>query len=69
MRYIVDRFEDVYAVCENESGNMCNILKNDLPADIKEGDVLAKNNDGTYFIDKEETLKRKKYIEELFKSL
>jgi len=42
MRLIVDRFEGDFAVCENENKEMINVCRSELPADVKEGDVLLK---------------------------
>ena len=44
MRYIVDRFENGYAVCEMEDGNIKNIPKYQLPLEVKEGDMLIVEN-------------------------
>ena len=68
MKLIVDRFEGKYAICEDENCNMKNILKEELPANVKAGDVIVKLNNN-FLVDYEETKKRKKYIEELFDSL
>ena len=40
--YVIDRFEENYAVCENrETREMINIEVSKLPSNIKEGDVLT----------------------------
>lgn len=50
-KYIVDRFEGNYAICENQqTGNMENILKSELPLEIQEGMNLKKEN-GIFKID------------------
>ena len=68
MKLIIDRFEGKYVICEDEDCNMINILKEELPSNVKVGDVIIKvNND--FVVDYDETHKRKKYIEELFDSL
>lgn len=63
MKWIIDRFEDDYAVAECD-GICFNIPKNALPVGTKEGDVL---NIG---INKDETKSRKakadKLLDELF---
>jgi hypothetical protein len=64
MKLIIDRFENNYAVCEKEDRTMINIEKSKLPQNAKEGDVLIIKND-KIIIDYEETLKRKKIIENL----
>ena len=68
MKLVVDRFEDDCVVCEDENQNMVNILKDEIEGDVKEGDILA-FYDGKYIVDKEETVDRKEYIEDLIKDL
>lgn len=69
-KYIIDRFESEYAVCENiETEKMENILRTILPREAREGDILIINDDNTAVIDEEETRKRKERIEELRKKL
>jgi len=63
MRLIVDRFEGDFAVCENENKEMINVCRSELPADVKEGDVLLKMND-KYVIDTAATEERKKKYQE-----
>ena len=67
-KYIVDRFEENYAVIEAKEKKMINVNKKDLPKDIKSGDVLVKK-DGKYKILKEETEKRTNYIKKLTNDL
>lgn len=68
MKFIIDRFEEKFAVCENEKGIMVNIPRNTLPKEAKEGDVLIIEKENIY-IDVEETEKLRKEIEELVKDL
>jgi hypothetical protein len=65
---IIDRFEENLAVCEREDGKIINIERNMIPQDAKEGDVLVVD-ENRIFIDREETLKRRKKIEEMTKNL
>ena len=67
MKLIIDRFEEDYAVCESETG-MVNIKRSDIPNDAAEGDTLVLSNGG-YFIDREDTEKRRKEIEKLQEKL
>lgn len=67
-KYIVDRFEENYAVIETKEQKMINVNKKDLPKDIKSGDILVKK-DGKYKILKEETEKRTNYIKKLTNDL
>lgn len=68
MELIIDRFEEEYAVCEDENKKILNINKSKIPKQAKEGDIII-YRDGTYILDKEKSLNRKKYIEELTKDL
>ena len=66
-KFIVDRFEEEYAVLEKEEGGTIDVLKSDLP-DVKEGDVVI-YEDGIYTVDYEETRKRKELIKEKMRKL
>ncbi len=65
---IVDRFEGNYAICENEEGNMVNILLKNLPGEVKEGDCIEQVG-GSYKINKEYTKRLRDEIEELTKDM
>lgn len=67
-RYIIDRFEGKYAVCETEDLKFENILRSEIPKEAKERDVLIKK-DGKFLIDVDRTQKLKIDIEELTKDL
>lgn len=68
IKLIVDRFEGEYAVCENEDGTMIDIIRDKLPKETKEGDVLKVEGD-TFVIDVQATLERKEYIKKLMEDL
>lgn len=68
MKVIIDRFEGLYAVCEKENKTMIDILKINLPFEVKEGDVLILENN-MITIDIEETEKRRIKIEKLTEGL
>ena len=61
---IIDRFEEEYAVCENEDMRMVNIPVMYLPKGVKEGDCIYLVN-GKYIINNNETERLKKEIEKL----
>ena len=65
-RYIVDRFEGEYAVLEREDGSTIDVLKEIVSG--AEGDVVV-FKDGEYCADKEETLARRRMIEEKMRKL
>ena len=64
MKYIIDRFEGSYAVCEDEHGNMKHLDRDKLPSSAVEGDVIVFYLN-KYRIDENETSKRKKNIQSL----
>lgn len=68
MRYIVDRFEGAFAVCEDESGKMHDIKKSLLPPKVAEGDVLQNQAD-CFVIDAEQTQRRRAKMRKKLQSL
>lgn len=66
MKYIIDRFEEGLAVCEDMEGNMINIY--DYPVGAKEGDCLCEM-DGKLYINQEETEKLKKEAQQLLEDI
>lgn len=69
MYYVLDRFEEDFAVLENiDNTEIINIKKDLLSDDIKEGDVLENIND-TWIFNKDKTEERRKKIDDKFNSL
>lgn len=68
-KYIIDRFEGDYAICEKEDKSFVNIKRHKLPKDAREGDFLMENDDGSFFIDIEATENRKRLIRKKLDSL
>lgn len=67
-RFTVDRIENDKAVLECENGECVTLELKSLPKNIKEGDVLC-FEENSYFLDKEETEKRRQKIKSLMDSL
>lgn len=67
-RFIVDRFEGDKAVLECENGETAVFERRSLPKNIKEGDVLRFDN-GSCYLNAEETARRRKKIRTLMESL
>lgn len=67
-RFTVDRIEEDKAVLECENGDCVTLELKSLPKIIKEGDVLC-FEENSYFLDKEETEKRRQKIKSLMDSL
>lgn len=68
-RYVIDRFEGEYAVCEDPQGQMRDFARVELPMGAREGDVLLQGTDGAFIIDAKETAQRREYARKLFESL
>ena len=68
MKVIVDRFEGEYVVGEKPDRTMINIPKDNLPAGVKEGDILVLEGD-TIKVHVNETAQRRKKIKNLMKDL
>lgn len=66
-KFIVDRFEENFAVLEREAGGTVDVDKYLLP-EAKTGDVIILEN-GMYRIDKDETAQRKACIKEKMERL
>ena len=58
MKWIIDRFEGTMAVCQNETKQMRDIPRAQLPPQMKEGDVVVEDG-GQYRFDPEETARRR----------
>ena len=65
---IVDRIEEEFAVCEDETLAFRRILLSQLPPNVREGDCLRPAGDG-YIIDGEETARRRALNKQLFDRL
>jgi len=68
MRIIIDRFEEMYAVCQFEDGTMLNMPFVLIPADAKEGDVIFIDKDAIT-VDHKATAALKEEIKKLMDKL
>lgn len=60
--FSVDRFEGDIAILENrKDGNKIEVNKNDLPEDLRSGDIIKKIN-GKYFLDDQKTIEESERI-------
>lgn len=66
--YIIDRFEENYAVIEDKDKKIIQVLRNRLPKQVKEGDCLVLVN-GNYVIDEKATRERKQQVHNLMNQL
>lgn len=67
-KFTMDRIEDSKAVLECENGDCVSLDLTSLPKNIKEGDVLY-FEEGSYFLNQDETEQRRKKIKNLMDSL
>lgn len=67
--FLVERIEESVAVLEFGEQSFLQIPLDLLPAQIKEGDVLRKDESGQFFLDPDETLQRKKAAANRLKKL
>lgn len=68
MRYIIDRLEEEWAVCEDETKKMRVIPRSQLPEGLREGDVL-KEEGGIFTPDPKATGERREAMGKKLKNL
>ncbi len=69
MRYIIDRFEDPFAVCEAEDKTMVNILISELPLGCLPGCFIESTKKGYILLDNYDDRDRiKNKMKALYKS-
>ena len=61
-KFIIDRFEGSYAICETEDKSMVKVPKYKLPLDCREGDCLIQDTDEMYREDIEAKSTKEKKI-------
>lgn len=66
--YILDRIEENFAVIYDENGNKTDVKVSEINGVIKEGVVLGRNDDG-WFVDEEETEKRRSVLSKRLNNL
>ncbi len=54
-RIVIDRFEGIFAICEDKEQKLFAIEIAELPQGAKEGHVLEIKDDGTLVLDQTET--------------
>lgn len=68
MKYSVDRIEEGIAVCEDENGGRMTVKVEELPFDVKEGDIISEQ-DGVLELLPDETQEKKKRMASLQRSI
>ena len=61
-KLVIDRFDGIYAICEDKDKAFIAIELSELPANVRAGDVLVISDDGTLSVDQEETERRRSRI-------
>ena len=68
MKYSVERIEENIALCEDDLGKTIKLRLDELPENIREGDIIVHTENG-YTIDSDETSVRRKKMAEMQKKL
>ena len=68
MKYSVERIEENIALCEDDLGKTVKLRLDELPENIREGDIIFRTENG-YTIDSDETSVRRKKMAEMQKKL
>ena len=68
MKYSVERIEENIAICEDDLGKTIKLSLDELPENIREGDIIVRTENG-YTIDSDETSVRRKKMAEMQKKL
>jgi len=58
MGFVIDRFEGEFALCEKDNGEVELIVRESLPEDAAEGDVLTEDGEGGCITDPAEKEQR-----------
>ena len=66
--YVVDRYEGAYAVLLDSYGKAFDVLRDELPKDVREGDILNEK-EGIYVYDEEQTAKKRAKLQRLSDAL
>ena len=68
MKYSVERIEENVALCEDDLGKTVKLRLDELPENVREGDIIVRTENG-YTIDSDETSVRRKKMAEMQKKL
>ncbi|NCC86264.1 MAG: DUF3006 domain-containing protein [Clostridia bacterium] len=68
-RLSIDRIESNFAVCEKDDGTMLNILLDELPSNVQEGNILLIDDKGKIKLDEQAEKARKSELLNLQNSL
>lgn len=68
MKYSVERIEENIALCEDDLGKTVKLRLDELPENIREGEIIVRTENG-YTIDSDETSARRKKMAEMQKKL
>lgn len=66
--YVVDRFEGSYAILIDKYCSSFDVLRDELPPDTREGDVLHEN-EGAFIVDEEATRIKREKIQRIHERL
>lgn len=67
-KYIIDRIEGKYVICEDENRKTVNIDISNISGIVKSGKVILRVENG-YYVDEEATTSREEEIKKLMKGM
>ena len=68
MKYSVERIEENIALCEDDLGKTVKLRLDELPENIREGEIIVRTENG-YTIDSDETSARRKKMAEMQRNI
>ena len=68
MKYSVERIEENIALCEDDLGKTIKLRLDELPENIREGEIIVRTENG-YTIDSDETSARRKKMAEMQRNI
>jgi hypothetical protein len=66
--YVLDRYEGEYAVLQNKNGRTFDVLRDELPLNVREGDILHEN-EGSFVMDEKLTQESREKLKKLYADL
>lgn len=67
--FIVDRIEEGQALCETERREFCHIALAKIKGEVREGDLLWRDETGAFVVDEKATEARREQVRRLEDSL
>jgi hypothetical protein len=66
--FVIDRYEGTYAILEDNRGRIYDVLRDEMPANAREGDILTED-EGIYVIDEKATEVKRAKVQKISDAL